>query len=264
MRPERVMLRFVQQAAERPGGSEPHYVELRELCGHDEIELDGVNTAAALRLLGRLMGDAPEINTSDRNPNVRKLCASDRDALFAALHRQRWGDRIVSTLSCQGCSREFDLSFNLSTLQRSIYGDAKQASLKLTSEQHLTPPLAEQELAAADYGVAEGVVFLASWVAGNADIDSGGMTSETLSRLSDRLDAVAPLLDVDLKAICPECGHEQIARFDIQTFVMQRLLGEREQLLQDLHCMALNYRWSLSELLSLPTSTRRAMAERLV
>src|SRR5262245_25390514 len=105
MRTESVSLRHLRT------GHAVH-VTLSEPTGRDEITVDGVDTRSAVVLLSRLLVDSPV--------EAESLTASDRDALFAALHRHCWGDRIVSTLTCKGCSRAFDLSFELSAVQRHL------------------------------------------------------------------------------------------------------------------------------------------------
>jgi hypothetical protein len=71
------------------------------------------------------------------------------------------------------------------------------------------------------------------------------------------------LIDVDLEAACAECGQAAVARFDIQSFVLQRTLYQREGVLSEVHALAGAYGWSLNEILGLPRSLRRSLAERL-
>jgi len=105
MRTEQVPLRHAQA-----GGRAA--VALREPNGQDEMAVEGVDTACAVALLGRLLDDARH--------DPGQMAAADRDALLAALHRQCWGDRIVSTLTCAACANRFDLSFQLSEVQRHL------------------------------------------------------------------------------------------------------------------------------------------------
>ena len=228
MRTEQVTLRHQEPGARA-------VVALREPTGEDEIALEGVDTLAAVDLLGRLFGDAAL--------NPRQMTAADRDTLLAALHRQCWGDRVVSTLTCGACASRFDLFFQLAELQRHLWSSAAdQASFKV--------PCAEDEIAAAGHGPRQGALRLA---------ENCGACAEDVERASDVLTTAAPIVDLDLSAQCPECGHEQRAHFDLQSFVLQRLLNERATLLTEVHQLAAAYGWSLSEILSLARSTRRAI-----
>ena len=87
-------------------------VALREPTGRDEMAIEGVDTGCAVALLGRLL--------DQEAPEPGRMAAADRDALLAAVHRQCWGDRVVSTLTCTACGSRFDLSFQLSEVQRHL------------------------------------------------------------------------------------------------------------------------------------------------
>jgi hypothetical protein len=230
MRTEQVTLRHLE-------GGRQAVAALREPNGEDEMMVEGVDTLCAIALLGRLLGDA--------RVDPKRMTAADRDALLAALHRQCWGDCIVASLTCAACGKPFDMSFRLSELERhlrSAPGDPAP----------FTIPLGEDELAAAAHGAREGTLRLA---------EACGAKPEDIERASEALTAAAPIVDLDLAARCAECGHEQPAHFDLQSFVLQRLLNERAALLVEIHALAAAYGWSLAEILALARSTRRAMTE---
>lgn len=233
MRTESVLLRH-------PGPDAPPAATLREPDGHDEMAVDGVDTACTIALLGRLLV-SPKINATT-------LSACDRDALLAALHRECWGDRIVSTLICANCASRFDVSFQLSDLQRHLaeYRAAEYVPCRV--------PGGQDEIAAAAHGASQGAVNLAR------ACDVG---PEDLERASDSLAARAPIVDLELAATCTECGHAQGAHFDLQSFLLQRLLNERGALLAEIHALAGAYGWSLHDILSISRSTRRALSEAL-
>lgn len=231
-------------------GAAPQAVRLREPCGADELALDGVDTRAAVRWLDALI-DGP--------PSAAELSASDRDALLAGVHRALWGDRIVSSFACVACGKLVDLSFELSALQRDLArrGETAQVSAPCRLHDHdghaYTLPAAADEEAAAELGALQGRQALAGGIRPGADA----------AAVAARLEVLAPLLDVELDAICAECGQAQQMRFDIQSFVLQRLLDERAALLAEVHALAAGYGWSLSEIAALPRSLRRAFAARL-
>jgi hypothetical protein len=231
----------------------PQVARLREPHGHDELALAGVDTCAAVHLLDRLL-DAP-------GASAAALSASDRDGVLAALHRGLWGDRIVSSLACGACGALYDLSFELSALQRQLLQSAEAAQVRAPRELRDAHdvqwrlPAVEEEDSAAQSGIQAGRAQLAGQACAAPDGDP--------QWVAERLEALAPLLDVDLDTRCAECGHAQQARFDIQSFVLQRLLDEREAVLGEVHALAGGYGWSLQEILSLPRSLRRSLVQRL-
>lgn len=241
---------WTERIALRTASAPLRFARLREPKGDDELALDGVDTRAALGLLDRLLD----------GPAAAELSATDRDGLLAALHRGLWGDRVVSSLECARCGAMYDLAFDLSALQARLE-ERREAgrvvaprTLEETRGLRLCLPTAEAEIEAAQFGPA-GRARLAAAIAGEDHADDPG--------LELRLEALAPLIDVDLEAPCAECGHPALARFDIQSFVLQRALDEREGLLGEVHALAGAYGWSLSEILGLQRSLRRSLAERL-
>lgn len=231
-------------------GPAPQALRLREPRGTDELALDGVDTRAAVRWLDALLDGAPP---------AAELSASDRDALLAGVHRALWGDRIVSSFACTACGKMVDLSFDLSALQQDLARRTEAARVAGARQLHdheghaYTLPSAADEEAAAQLGPGQGREALAQVIRPGADA----------ALLGARLEVLAPLIDVDLDAACAECGQAQQMRFDIQSFVLQRLLDERETLLAEVHALAAGYGWSLAEITALPRSLRRAFAARL-
>lgn len=231
----------------------PQFAELREPLGEDELSLQGVDTRAAVQFLDSLCRSSAA--------KVAALSASDRDGILAALYRALWGDRIVSTLECEACGAAYDLAFELSTLQRQL---GEKAASTIVDEprvivdgsgQRYHLPCADEEQAAAALGIADGSERLRESVCGDGPADD-------LAPLSDRLEVVAPLIDIELDVRCAECSHPALARFDIQSFALQRLLDERESVLDQIHVLAQGYGWPLREVLSLPRSLRRSLVQR--
>jgi hypothetical protein len=64
-----------------------------------------------------------------------------------------------------------------------------------------------------------------------------------------------------LVAACPECENVQTVQFDIQSYLLGALTGERSRLLAEVHRIARAYSWSLDEILALKRSDRRRLVE---
>ena len=54
------------------------------------------------------------------------------------------------------------------------------------------------------------------------------------------------------------CEHEQKVHFNIQDYLLGALQAEQRQIAQEVHLLALTYRWNLNDILSLPRRQRRA------
>lgn len=90
------------------------------------------------------------------------------------------------------------------------------------------------------------------------DVSEGADSNLTVQAAMETL---APLVDLDLDARCPECGTEQSVHFDIQHYLLSALCQERHQLAVEVHRLASVYGWNLNEILDLSRSQRRALVE---
>ena len=290
---QRIALRFYQDDRHRP----PLCVSLPEMTGQHELSIKGVDTQSAIGLLSQLLKeDAHGIK-------VEQLTASDRDSLLVGLHRECWGDKIISSLHCEDCDEFFDLSFTLSELQRHLFSEnsdvvvVKNATIQISDcnpsaeidiEQPMTIPVSSQETILGTLPDSEAMNQLREWCKASAknsnEIRSENtlleselsemsvtdekmsltdekisLTDETMELIAEQLERIAPIIDLELDATCPDCGKQHQASFDIQSFVLQRLLNEKDNLLAEMHLIAMSYGWSLNEILSLPRSTRKSI-----
>jgi hypothetical protein len=242
---ERVTLRHLDDGM-------PVATPLREPSGRDEISVEGVDTRAAVALLDRLLP-----RDGARHPPAARLAASDRDALLAALHRHLWGDTVRSNVTCRACGEGFGVSFELSALQRHLaasraeWRPGPERAISNANGEVYRVPSADDELKS----IAEGVADAAARLAGRP-----GAAPGDIERAAAALESGAPILDVEIEARCVGCGASQLSHFDLQSFVMQRLLDERPALLAEVHALADGYGWPLREILALTRRTRRSLA----
>lgn len=233
---------------------------LRELTGRDEYSVMCADTANAIGLLTNLL-----LSPSHNQAPVRAadLVASDRDRLLVAVYKRTFGDRIEAMLNCSRCAQPFDLNFSLDRVVESIK----------TSHQ----PVEWTMLANGEFETATGIKFRLP--TGNDELaalgmDASGIESLLLSRSADSialaggrgafeelLQQIAPLIDLELVANCPECGHVHNVQFDIQTYLLGAIVAERRRLLSDINCIAGAYSWSLDEVLSLSRTDRRLLVD---
>jgi hypothetical protein len=94
--------------------------------------------------------------------------------------------------------------------------------------------------------------------------DTGpGWTDADLHRLDEALADADPLVNFQVRALCPECGREALHGVDLQELVLG-LLGRRQrEMLADVHRLALAYHWPEVEIVALP-NWRRAHYLRLL
>jgi hypothetical protein len=239
VRLDRVPLRFARAPA----------AYLRELCGHDEDAVGGLNTLEAVGLIERLCvaRDRDALEPCE----ALELCAHDRDRILAAIYTRAFGGHVLASARCDSCGSPFDFELAIPELQRLLAGP------RATAPPYL--PLGHDELAVAQLAPGEAEHELAQRCA-----DRAGPAAATPEDLDAMLEELAPLLSLDLSASCPECSALQSIPFDIQTLLLGELLRAQRALWENVHTLASAYHWRLEEIHSLPRSRRRLLAEQAV
>jgi len=233
--------------------------QLRELTGREEHAVAGADTAHAIGLLAALLVEPP----GDEAIQPIALSAADRDRMLAGVYRGAFGDRIESTLTCRECGRPFDLHFSLRELMQTLEERAARGDWKPDGDGHFESaggerfrlPTGRDELDVAGLPASEsGAVLFNRCTEGRGW--PGG-----LQAFEETLETVAPLIDLELLARCPECNSVQPVQFEIQGYLLSAILAERRQLRVEIHRIAKAYGWSLHEILSLTRSDRRHFVE---
>ncbi|MBK9124077.1 MAG: hypothetical protein IPM16_13310 [Chloroflexi bacterium] len=227
-----------------PGG----WVELRSLNGHDERGIDNSDLPAALGLIDRVL--VARTGALAGPGNAAGLTSPLRDRVLAGIYVHTYGDLIASSPQCARCDARYDLSFALTDVlaalpMQSIGSDG-------TFEHDGTRfrlPTGADELAVMGLRADDARRELARrcTVDGAADVDA----------VEAAMEAVAPLINVDLDATCPECGAVQHIRFDIGQYLLKRLIDDQKRLPNEVHALAVAYHWGLDEILSLSRTERR-------
>jgi hypothetical protein len=235
-------------------------VLVRELTGYDERRVSGTSTRDALDLIEAVLVSIQGDGTS---PHAEDFVAADRDRILAELYVRTFGDRIESTLRCEDCGIQFDIDFSLQELTATVeqrppnrdYASVEPNLFEAVGGWRFRLPTGREECAVAgfDRGAAETALFEMC-------------VAETESRpdiadLQTALDEVAPLLELELTASCPECERIHLVQFDIQTYLLRSLLNEQGRRIHEIHRLAAAYGWSLDEILSLTRTERRKLVE---
>ncbi|AEB09644.1 hypothetical protein Desac_1804 [Desulfobacca acetoxidans DSM 11109] len=223
-------------------------MEFRPLTGYDERSIDGLGLFDALALIDRLNRGRP--GGLIRPGEAKSLAAAVRDRVLAVIYTENYGNVIAASPRCAKCGELFDLSFLLSDMLQAcpltlsadgIYQTADGGRFRL--------PTGEDELAT--FGLAP--------EAARQELLRRCMLTEDADpeAVEAAMEAVAPLLSKEIEAACPECGSRQTADFDLGTYLLRRLLSDKERLPGEVHTLAQAYGWGLKDILSLTRSERR-------
>lgn len=233
-----------------------HRVALRALCGHDEMAVETGNLGA-MELLEQLLEPIPGDTEALDNPS--SLATADRDRLLAAVYQDAFRGSIASTITCAACNSLYDLNFSLDALIESLGAETplegveqlEDGTYRLHGGPRFRLPTGADELTVLGLPPAEAEQRLLERCLLEGDPERDAV------RVQEAMQAVAPLLDTELSAPCPECGHTQTVRFNMQSFLLTALQQEQPQLAWEIHRIASAYHWSLREILDLSRRQRR-------
>lgn len=231
---------------------------IREITGVEEQSVSNNTTVDAMALIRQLL-----VIPGDRSlsaDEVGKLTTWERDQVLAAIYIRHYGPRIGSTMRCQSCSAPFDVDFSLEALMESLAPDPDvsiehlEGGLYRLSNVRFRLPTGDDECAVFGLSPDQAEAELLQ----RCLIDRAPLEPDTSADVQNAMQALSPVVNVDLNAKCPECGHDQSVQFDLQRYLLTAFMNDRRQLVQEIHLLASAYGWGLSEILNITRSQRRA------
>ncbi len=234
---------------------------VHELCGVDEQSVGGRSSLDAVRLLDRLLVEGP--GTAVEPGSAGSLTIPERDLLLAAVWQMSWSDGIDGTLTCSACDEPFDFAFDLDDVAEQVRSataglPCDHGTYTTTDGLRFRLPTADDERAV--FGLTEGAAeeellrrcIVTGALDGDVDSDSGAPAGD----IEAAMESVGSGIDVDVDVRCPECAAVQVVRFQIQDYLLGAITSDWRGLVDDVHRIALAYRWGLGEIMSMSRSTR--------
>jgi hypothetical protein len=237
-------------------------VILRQPTGEDDLVLRESRMpqqAMARTLAARLA------RTADGQPvDPDALCVADHQALLLRIRQAVAGDVIQAEVTCASneCRARVDITFRISEYLeshpvRTPRGLVRTGAgwFQLADEEARFRLPTVQDLRAID-GQRQPDRELARRCTEPAEIPP------VLRRRMERaMESLAPPLSRSLAGECPECGGSVEVYFDVETFVVRELSDSAAGLYQDVHLLALHYKWPEHQILALPRNRRLQYVE---
>jgi hypothetical protein len=261
-------------------------VQLAPLTGHEEYflaDLDArtCSATAITELLTRCVrriGSLTEINVQ----LIRDLLVGDRDYLMIRQRQLTFGQKVDCVLRCPdtSCGKLMDLTFDLNDIEfedkairqryfttqlSSEVEGAVEENAARTIEFRL-PNGTDQETCAALFAVNQEMAVkellsrCVRWSGDRTAIDKSVIESldrATRLEIERQMHQLAPHCEIELDALCPECGRDFGVIFDPLKFFLDELRVNFRNLEHDLHFLAWHYHWSEREILSMTWRQRR-------
>jgi hypothetical protein len=92
-------------------------------------------------------------------------------------------------------------------------------------------------------------------------INPPGAPVRVVRRIDRAMQMIAAPLSGDLAGVCPECECALTIRFDVVSFVLREMRAHAAAIYQDIHLLALHYKWPEQKILELPRKRRMHYAE---
>lgn len=237
----------------------PRHALLREPNANCELLPQGSGPVAVTEMIATLLTGGP---TSRLGPaDVWRLSLADRDRIVAVLHTACFGDCIESIVTCSACRQQFEVTFSLAEEVLEPLARSTSSVRTIENEEYGTYHLpdgsrfrvlnTEDERALRGLSVEQVFQELL-----RRCLISGDVSAE--DSLASAMEAVAPILDVDIPVTCALCQSQEKIRFEMVSFFVASLQRERPILLREIHRLASAYHWRREDIMALPRSLRRA------
>jgi hypothetical protein len=239
-------------------------VAIQQPTGEDDLLLQETRsspTALALALISRLVRplDGSAVNWSE-------LTITDVEALLLLIRSVVAGDVIEADVGClqPECGARVTVSFRISEYlsyhQPRMPRDAVAAGEGWYRLQE--QPVRFRLPAAGDLLAVMGTPRPDRELMRRC-IQPETVTGKSRNRAMGAMAAMSPSLSGEVQGQCPECHRPIDVYFDVQGYVLRELRNHAGSVYQDVHLLALNYRWSEESILRLPSSRRIFYAELL-
>jgi hypothetical protein len=186
------------------------------------------------------------------------------NAALMQLHLDCFGGRLGAWLDCPACSERMEFELNAAQLPPiqvdkvdSIEVDGHR--FRLPTSRHLARLVNGKNNAQATahqllQDCAESMDSLP---------DEPNRLIELMRAVEAAVEAKDPWTNIALEVCCPACGREELADFDIASFLWNKIEYRARQLLDDTHLLAQAYGWTESDILEMSEARRRAYLARL-
>lgn len=240
-------------------------VAFRQLTGLEDLllqERQDTSVTLSLMLIDRLahVTDGALVDWGE-------LTVTDLDALLLLLRQAVLGDVIRADTQCSqpSCRARVDISFRVGDYLASQKGrsprwveKADEAGwFRLTSEAAMFRLPTGSDLAVMEHEVRPERELIRKCT------QPAEVSSRLRQRIERAMETLAPSLSRTMTGQCPECRAEMRIYFDVRPFVLRELRDHAHSVYQDVHLLALHYKWPEENILALPQKRRRHYAAML-
>lgn len=231
----------------------------------------GQDQAALGRTLLLLQAAQPT-STPDQLLN---LSIGQRDTLLLNLYEWLFGDQLAGLTACPRCAETIELNFrtqeirapaNVTSLPAAETGLMLQMAGYTV---HFRVPNSADLVAIADLptAAAQRQTLLARCILAATQEEGGPISTQLPAAVQETLVThmaqADPQADIQLDLVCPACGQQWLALFDIGSFLWSELTVWAHTMLRTVHLLASAYGWREADILAMSPRRRQAYLDLL-
>jgi hypothetical protein len=261
-------------------GAHSRAADLRELTSEEQLFLtehcESLPPAQwTTEVLARCVTRLGATRAPDRSA-IRALTVGDRDALLLHLHALLFGEALACEACCpvEDCGEKLEIRLAVRDLLVPVYsitarehesqvadaaGNSARVRFRLPNgdDHEAAAALARSDVDAALAQLVQRCVLALEPSADGRAASAASLPVALEQTLSERMAELDPQAELLLRAGCPACGGAFRARFDIASFLKQRMTERAQVLYREVHLLAFHYHWSERDIVGMSARKRQ-------
>jgi len=203
----------------------------------------------------------------DAPRNWGEFTITDVETLLLLIRREGLGERIRAETECTaaGCNARVDVSFDITEYLGSVKPRVPRGVAKIEGEcgyRLLDGDVKFRLLNGADLAALERRAASERALVQSCILPPS-VPSSVRRRIERAMHVLAPRLSRVMSGQCPECNAQMIFHFDVMRFVLREIRDHAATIFEDVHLLAVYYKWPEENILALPRSRRLRYGEAL-
>jgi hypothetical protein len=208
-----------------------------------------------------LTASLPEIDPD----TIARAPVGKRDGWLLELRKLLFGSRFNCVSSCPHCRERLEVSFEARDITRvaeTAYEESYTCVVDGFSIRFRLPDSTDLEAIAPLANPQQGrdalvQRCLTGATRNGSDTSVKDLPDDVVSAVIDRIGDLDPQADISVALVCPSCGEQWHAVFDIVSFLWKEVSASAHRTLQDVHDLASAYGWNEADILAM-SPVRRA------
>ena len=238
-------------------------VSVQQPTGVEDLllqEARNLDMGLAFQLFDRLVRVSRDAGTSpDTAVSWGELSVTDLEALLLLLRREVLGDLIRAETECAaaGCKSRVDVSFHIDEYLADQKPRVPRGVAKIEGERTYRLAKSDVRLRLPN---GEDMSAIDRQAITKRELMQRCIQAEVSARVRQRIErameALAPRLSRTMAGECPECHATMKFHFYVTPFVLRELRDHAATIFEDVHLLAVYYKWPEEDILALPRSRR--------